>query len=300
MGIFRKAEPEDCGWIRELSARSNLKSADFSFCNIYCWDHNIDSYVGRVGDRLLVKVCIKGEVIYLYPVGGGPLRPAVEAMAADARESGVPFVMRGITREVIPEITALFPTKPALNTDADWSDYVYLARDLAELAGKRYHGKKNHVNRFSADHEWRFEPITRDNIGLVHDMAAKWFVDMEEERDEDYAGEAEAIRNALRVYFDVGFEGGIIVADGEPAAFTIGEMISPDTLNTHFEKASPHVNGGYTVINQEFAKYMLTRHPGLLYINREEDMGIENLRFAKQSWHPAFMVDKFYTSAWEI
>lgn len=299
MGIFRKAAPEDCGWIRELSARSNLRSADFSFCNIYCWDHNIDSFVGRVGDRLLVKICLQGVPMYLYPVGGGDLSPAVEAMREDARVCGHTFILRGVTREVLPEVRALLPTEPSVTLDEGYADYVYLASDLAELAGKKFHAKKNHVNHFSAQHDWRFEPITRENIGLVHDMAAKWFVDMEEERDEDYAGEAEAIRNALRVYFDVGFEGGIIIADGAPAAFTIGEMLSPDTLNTHFEKASPHVNGGYTVINQEFAKYMLSRHPGLTYINREEDMGIENLRRAKESYHPAFMVDK-YILQWDL
>lgn len=299
MELFRKPTAADCSWIRDLSARSNLRSADFSFCNIYCWDHNIDSYVGRLGDRLLVKICLSGQVMYLYPVGSGDILPAMEAMIEDAKHCGHRFILRGITRDVLPEVRGLFPVQPRIEPDEGYADYVYNAQDLADLAGKRYHGKKNHLNRFNADHEWRFEPITRENIGLCHDMAARWFVDMEEERGEDYAGEAEAIRNALRVYFDVGFEGGLIIADGEPAAFTIGEMISPDTLNSHFEKASPHVNGAYTVINQQFARYMMDKHPGLTYINREEDMGIENLRLAKQSYHPAFMVDKF-TAQWII
>lgn len=297
MSLFRKPEPSDYGWIHELSSRQNLRSADFSFCSIYCWDHNIDSFVGRVGDRLLVKVCVKGVPTYLYPIGSGDLGPAVEAMAEDARACGHAFILRGITREVLPEVEALFPARPTLALDRDYSDYVYLASDLAELSGKRYHGKKNHLNHFSAEHDWRFEPITRENIRLCHDMAARWFVDMEEEREEDYAGEAEAIRNALRIYFDVGFDGGIIIADGEPAAFTVGEMISPDTLDSHFEKASPHVNGAYTVINQQFAAYMRQKYPSLVWINREEDMGIENLRRAKESYHPAMMVDK-YTACW--
>ncbi len=299
MPLFKKPEPADYGWIHDLASRQNLRSADFSFCNIYCWGRGIDSRVGRVGDRMLVKIRVKGATMYLYPVGSGDLSPAIDAMARDAAECGVPFILRGVTKDVLPEVEALFPTAPKLETDTGSSDYVYLAEDLAELVGKRYHGKKNHLNRFFAEHEWRFEPITRENIRLCHDMAAQWFADMEEEREEDYAGEAEAVRSALGVYFDVGFDGGVIIADGQPAAFTIGEMISPVSLDTHFEKASPHVNGAYAVINQQFAVYMRQKYPGLVYINREEDMGIENLRRAKASYHPAFMVDK-YTARWRV
>ncbi len=299
MTLFRKPQVSDFGWIHDLASRQNLRSADFSFCNIVCWDHNIDSYVARLGDRVLIRVSLGGLPMYLYPAGSGPLLPAVEAMREDAATRGHTFLLRGITREVLPEIESLYPQRPVFELDRNYSDYVYNASDLAELSGKRYHGKKNHLNHFSAAFDWHFEPITRDNIGLVHDMAAEWFVDMEEERKEDYAGEAEAIRNALSIYFDVGFDGGLIIADGRPAAFTIGEMISPDTLDSHFEKANPHVNGAYTVINQQFAVYMRQKYPSLAFINREEDMGIENLRKAKESYHPAFMVDK-YTARWRV
>ena len=293
MELFRKPRASDFGWIHDLAAASDLKNADFSFCNIFCWDHTVDAYVGRVGDRLLTRLCLRGRTCYLYPAGTGDIVPAIEAMMGDAKEHGNRFVVSGVTREVLPELMPLFPWEPRVTLDESCSDYVYMATDLAELSGKRYHSKKNHVNRFTADHQWSFEPITRDNIDLCRQMAGKWFVGMEEERDYDYAAEAEAIHNALGIYFDVGFDGGVIIADGEPAAFTMGEMISPDTLNTHFEKADPHVNGAYAVINQEFARYMLGKYPGLTYINREEDMGIENLRRAKQSYHPAFMMDKF-------
>lgn len=299
MEIFRKPTPRDHSWIHDLAARPNLRSADFSFCNIYCRERSIDSYVGRMGDRLLVKTCVRSRPMYLYPAGSGDIMPALEALAEDAKHCGHRYVLRGVTREVLPEMMTLFPIPPEITLDEGCSDYVYLASDLAALSGKRYHSKKNHVNRFSAGHEWSFEPITRHNIDLCRDMAERRFAHIGSERVGDHAGEAEALRRALGIYFDVGLDGGIIIADGEPAAFTIGEMISPDTLDTHFEMADPRITGAYPVINQQFAKYMLAKHPGLAYINREADMGIDGLRQAKQSYRPAFMVDKF-TVEWKI
>ena len=43
-------------------------------------------------------------------------------------------------------------------------------------------------------------------------------------------------------------------------------------------------------MNQEFAKLLLER--GYKFVNREEDLGIEGLRKAKQSYKPAVWLKK--------
>ncbi|MFQ9935761.1 MAG: phosphatidylglycerol lysyltransferase domain-containing protein [Phascolarctobacterium faecium] len=42
-------------------------------------------------------------------------------------------------------------------------------------------------------------------------------------------------------------------------------------------------------INKEFAEHAW----GMFYLNREEDMGYEGLRTAKESYHPEFMIKKY-------
>jgi hypothetical protein len=88
----------------------------------------------------------------------------------------------------------------------------------------------------------------------------------------------------------LGFKGGIIKVGETSIAYTFGEAINKDCFVTHFEKAPADINGAYTIINQEFAKRLLA--DGYKYINREEDLGIEGLRKAKQSYHPAIWLKK--------
>ena len=60
----------------------------------------------------------------------------------------------------------------------------------------------------------------------------------------------------------------------------------------HFEKAFSDLPGAYPLINREFARWLRERHPGLRWLNREDDMGLEGLRRAKSSYHPDRMVEK--------
>ena len=83
------------------------------------------------------------------------------------------------------------------------------------------------------------------------------------------------------------------MAYGVPTAFCVGSRIGEDTVCVHFEKALPQVQGAYAVINREFVRAMLGKYPQLRYINREDDMGLANLRTAKLSYHPIALLKKF-------
>lgn len=51
--------------------------------------------------------------------------------------------------------------------------------------------------------------------------------------------------------------------------------INKETFGVHVEKADTSIDGAYAMINYEFANHIPEQY---IYINREEDLGIEGLR----------------------
>ena len=47
------------------------------------------------------------------------------------------------------------------------------------------------------------------------------------------------------------------------------------------------------MVNREFARLLHGRYPELRWLNREDDMGLEGLRRAKESYYPDVLLEKF-------
>jgi hypothetical protein len=87
--------------------------------------------------------------------------------------------------------------------------------------------------------------------------------------------------------------GGIIFVNDSPVAFTLGEELTPDTFDVHFEKADSSIQGAYPMINKEFVSHRLQKYT---YINREEDLGLPGLRKSKMSYCPDILYKKGYVT----
>ena len=112
------------------------------------------------------------------------------------------------------------------------------------------------------------------------------------EKDGGDPEESEAIERVFRHWDVLGFVGGVLYADGRPVAFTMAEPLRPDTVDVHFEKARADVSGAYPMIAREFARYLRRVRPEVQILNREEDMGLPNLRKAKEEWYPLALLEK--------
>jgi hypothetical protein len=102
--------------------------------------------------------------------------------------------------------------------------------------------------------------------------------------------ESIAIKEAFSRFEELGVKGGAILINGKVEAFTLGEPLNRDTVVIHIEKANPAFEGLYTLINQAFVEHQWAEYT---YINREQDLGEEGLRKAKESYFPHHMINKY-------
>ena len=172
----------------------------------------------------------------------------------------------------------------------DFSDYIYSSENLINLSGKKFHKKKNLINKFMREYENRFEyrDITSNDRNVILEFNKLWCENNASKDEEDMAAETRAIELAMDNFDALCLKGGMILVDNKIIAYTLGSEINKETFGIQIEKALSEYSGSYQMINNLFAKNNLH---GYKYINREEDLGIEGLRRAKMSYNPAIIED---------
>jgi len=194
-----------------------------------------------------------------------------------------------VTVEEIDLLETKFPSFQIFK-EVNWSDYVYNVEDLSTLVGRKFNGQRNHMNFFKRENpDYNFEILTEENIPAVR----AWYDKLTAKLDlttEVAVEEHDRVLEVLDMWDIYGMYGGVLKVNGEVVAFSVGESIN-NVLFVHIEKADISYRGAYQVINNELVKQFAT--PEIEYVNREEDVGDEGLRYSKKSYHPCDIIDKF-------
>lgn len=289
---FKRVELSDRKKAREILEKSNFRGCEYTFGNNFVWRNIYNVEVCFAEGFYFCKQGENKNIRFTFPTGNGDIRRAVELLKEYTRERGVPLRLTA-NKDVTQRLTEIYPDAKAI-LDRDICDYVYLAEDLENLAGKKYHGKRNHLNRFY-ENDWSFEPLTVGNIAECKAMNERWraenldkcgVAEVEESKREELC----IVECSFKHYDELGYMGGVLRVNGEVQAFTFGERSSEDCFVVHVEKALRQYQGAYAAVNREFVKSLGGRYK---YINREDDTGSEGLRKAKLSYHPIFLEEKF-------
>ena len=288
---FRQLQIEDRNSIRDILCSYQPETSELTFTNLFIWRKHYATQWSLWRDRLLF-LCSSadGSLCGLPPVGPPERADAVRMLLEWLREEKKqerPCIVRADVR-LVQELGqhADFIIEP----QREHFDYVYNSADLIGLAGRKYHGKKNHVNKFRSSCSFSYEPVTADRVQACLQLQDAWCDCNRCTDDMNLMGEWEAIKELFGVFDRLDLQAGAIVIDGMVEAFALGELLNEDTAVVHIEKANARIPGLYAVMNQQFCEHAWS---GVRFINREQDLGDEGLRQAKLSYHPERLVEKF-------
>ena len=305
---FKDIELSDSSWVRELFSVPDFNSEDYNFTYQYLWRNVFKSKIARIGDLALVQYNMEGRRSYLMPVGraeDSQKADLLNSMLGDESLLGEDgkLVFYGVLPSQLDFLERHFSGRFTAEQFRMGADYIYDAESLRTLRGKKYQAKRNFANGFRRLYNWKFEPITEENLAECRQMNDEWC--RRNGCGENFwkASEFCAVRISLDNYRALGLDGGLLRVDGTVVAFTIGERASSDTLLVHIEKALTEYRGAYQAMSQEFLGYMdgVLREresipegtPAFTLVNREDDSGDENLRKAKLEYHPIEIKEKY-------
>lgn len=254
--------------------------SEFTFAGLYLFRNTYDYAIGFQGDLLLVRGRKEGQRFCLVP-RGLPSEHLIQDLLNQVD------YLKNLSED---QVAALRPVAEArgwfLLPDRDNWDYLFDTREMATLAGKRFHKKRNLVHQFYHQyHALHMEPLTAANLDDARAVLDVWT------RNHPDTNDVEAASEALERIEELGLDGAVFYVDDEPAAYTLGEPSPrPGDYVIHFEKADARFKGIYQAVFQRFAQSLVGRFER---INREQDLGDPGLRQAKETYRPVGFVKKY-------
>jgi hypothetical protein len=276
------------------------ETSEFTFTNLFMWRNYYNFLFMEFKEHLILfsndylknrKKPINAsssDYIYFFP----PIGPHPGEIIIKLFENISNIEIHRIPEEICEKVTQNEKYNK-LNLDCledrnNW-DYIYSREEILNLAGNKFRQNRRWLQKFFNNYDYDFQLLTGNIVEKCKELQLEWCVMRACTEDESLEAEQEAIYEALNNFNTLGYNGGILCVEDKCAAYTFGEMLNERTLVIHIEKAHMEYEGSYQAINNLFLKNSFV---DTLYVNREQDLGIEGLRRAKESYKPIKMVRK--------
>ena len=161
---FKIPELSDKIWVDEILSKTKCKNCDLCFGNIYIWASVYNTRIARFNDSLIIRSKVDGEYTYTFSYAGNGIVDIVNELLENANKHNQILQIYSLSCEEKEVIEKELPGKFEISEMRDFADYVYNTDDLINLAGRKYHQKRNHISYFKNSHEWSYETINDSNI----------------------------------------------------------------------------------------------------------------------------------------
>lgn len=219
------------------------------------------------------------------------LKEAVDTLLLSSKKYNITPMIHGVTQEAKDYLANAYENEIYFEYHERAGDYIYDRHQQETLVGKKMQKRRNHFNAFKKEYEHRYEyrTLSKDDVSSIYELLEIWKDNKEENEYDSIENEKKAIDFIFKHFDELDIFGGCIYIDGKLEAFNIASYIEEDMIQIHIEKANRNIRGLYVAI----VKFLLeTLDKRVLYVNREDDMGLESLRKAKRDMKPIYKVRK--------
>ncbi len=245
----------------------------------------------EVGGCLLCREEAEGISYFDYPVPlpGGDVEAALSALENDCMETDTPLRFTTAPVQALGLLSARYDgveiTKMSI-----WRDYLYSAREIESLAGKKFSGQRNHLRHFEKACPGA---VFREMTHADHDALLRFVERFDAafgKKGENALEEREAAFAILLSRYADRFRIGCMEYRGEIIGVCLSEKCG-DTLVIHIEKALAKEHPGvYPALFHENVKHF---GGDCARINREDDAGDHGLRTSKLQYQPIGFGEKY-------
>lgn len=289
----------------DISSQSKLRSyyeafdseiSDTSLTNVLLWAEKYNFHYFTLDSFAFIVNVETDRMYFSSPIGSYDDENLVGAVTNILKNIlhtlEIPLVIKKAGEKFVKIIKDSSSFEIDVVSSRDESDYIYDYESMKTLSGNKYHKKKNQVNKFIKTVErYDFKPYEPEDFETVKRLMEKWCLNRGCDNDINLKFEFNGVMHYLENASIEHLLMGLLFVDNELQGFVLGEIVSNNMLLIHIEKANADIPGIYQMLGYEF--YNMVSKDSLIWINREQDLGIEGLRKSKMSYHPVRFVEKF-------
>lgn len=283
---FKDLEIKDKKPVAEFLDKYQPKTCELNLPNLLIWKDFDRPQITLINQNLCLLINPLNEApFFLAPVGQNNIAETTEICLVHCGK---------ISRASEDFLGRLPPKKYPLICLRSHFDYIYLSQTLAELKGRKFDGKRNHIKRFKRHFpEYEFVPLKASFKKESLELFEEWFKIREQSRffpKLAHTAQKSALLTAFALFEELDLQGGAILIKNKLEGFFMGSGLNRETLSLHFQYANPNLPGIAQILLWEACNKTLKSYK---YINLEQDLGIPGLRTSKLSYHPYKLERKF-------
>ncbi len=247
--------------------------SDYVFSYLYMYKDLYKLTIAIEEESIIIRSDIEPVNFYM-PLGNTD--KGIKAVLAYCKENDIKPLFTKLTEESLESFKL---NGLQIEEDRDSFDYIFRNTDFLEYNGKEFRKQRNNLFSYLKS----FTPSFDENI--------KAYIEECKAFTQNHHSAPDILEPTLLILDQVerfGLKGGVVLSEGEVAAFCLYEELSDDHIQSHVELTGNSHRGIHAYLINEMAKRI-----GDKYINKEDDMGLPGLRRFKETFNPCEMLKKY-------